>query len=62
MDTIILSNTIILLSPLLILERDPEKMNTVTLHVPGLPEPHLFEGSDAHELWRAFDDRAPEWK
>lgn len=58
---IILSNTIIDRDNGMILERDPEKMDKVLLFYPGMA-PHTFEGSDAHELWKFFDDRKPEWK
>jgi hypothetical protein len=60
-DPIILSNTIIVLNPVMVLEREPERMDKVTLFIPGLA-PHVFEGSDAHELWKFFDNRPPEWK
>ena len=60
-NVIILSNTLVILNPVMILERDPERMDKVTLFIPGMP-PHFFEGSDAHELWRYFDNEQPGWK
>lgn len=52
---IILSNTIIDRDNGMILERDPEKMDKVLLFYPGMAAPHVFEGSDARDLWKVFD-------
>lgn len=56
---IILSNTIIDRETGMILEREGDK---VSLFVPGLTQPHLFTGQDAHDLWKHYDNRRPEWK
>lgn len=59
MNAIILSNTIIDRDTGFILERED---GVVRLYVPGLAEPHTFSGEDAHELWKFYDGRAPEWR